>query len=209
MVNALRKIFICFFLTCFISLTFADVPETSTNWQILNKLCYELYVDVFSAISINDSTAYIIQIMNSNDDVKKILEIQLARYQKDKSISNFFIGQPSGFSSYNIIQIVPEAIPVKYSKVKNDNKDSIKRTIDIKAYAKVTDQQSRLFYAQTFEKNYHDFLNNDNFKDIEDEQYPVTIGQGNKNIFLKSFEPVFISVITASIIYFFYSFRSK
>ena len=209
MANAINKIFVCFFLTCFVSLAFADVPETSTNWQILNELYYELYEEVFSAISINDSTAYIIQIMNSDDDVKKILEIQLARYQKDKSINNFFISQPSGFNSYNIIQIVPESIPIKYSKIKNDKKDSIKRTIDIKVYIKVTDQQSRLSYAQTFEKNYQDFLNSDNFKDIEDEQYPVTIGQGNKNIFFKSFEPVFISVITASIIYFFYSFRSK
>ncbi|MBD3385199.1 hypothetical protein GF407_09750 [candidate division KSB1 bacterium] len=87
--------------------------------------------------------------------------------------------------------------------------DSVIRRIKTSVYLKLMNPQKRILYSDVLSDTLSDVIAKSTIPDIEDDNLPFTKGSGISKSTFGYLEPILISVLTAGIIYTFYSYRSQ
>ncbi len=106
-----------------------------------------------------------------------------------------------------ILEYRPLLLRVEYEN-KTTQSDSLQRHIIVELYLKAT-QASRILFADTYRNRNSDKIAVQDIKNVENPEIQFTVGDRPVSLLKRLFEPVLVSVLTATIIYFFYAFRSK
>ncbi|MBN1998889.1 hypothetical protein JW935_15120 [candidate division KSB1 bacterium] len=106
-----------------------------------------------------------------------------------------------------ILEYRPIQLETVYKRKKTES-DSLSRSITVVLYLK-TIQSSRIYFADTFRQQSVDVIASRDMEKVENAELKFTIGEKPISLIKRLYEPALVSVFTGSVIYFFYSFRSK
>jgi len=102
-----------------------------------------------------------------------------------------------------------EIRPLRHAVFYRELGGELERSVSAEIYLKWLSPQREILYTQTLADTLSDTIGRDRVERIENENYPFTKGEIPRRFFNRYGEPLVVSLITGSMIYLFYSFRSK
>ena len=181
---------------------------TQDNLAIFQNLTLEIVHSVFEDISPDSSTTVSINSQDNREEGKWLIENGFIRYLLNKNL-NIELGQAHNSDKQIIIEFQISRIGVQYFPI--SKKDELKRQINLELQVRVrTGISNKILLLKDYKKQYTDSVRITDIKRIENNNYPFTQGKlPEKWSFKILIEPVIVLITSATVIYLFFTLRSK
>ena len=190
----------------------AEGNESSTNLEIFKNLYYKGFSNAFQKIIVLDSLPLYFNNLNKNITIDWLIEEQFVKSAHDVGFITL-IQSDGSTGPKEEKKIVAEYHSVlnnvHYSAMSILSENKQNRQVNIEFYFRILDSDHRILLADDIKETYSDTINVNNIKHIENNNLPFTIGNRSKSLVSKLLEPLLVTLITGSVIYIFYSFRSN
>ncbi len=202
-------------LVIIVLLTFVhakDVAYDDTNLDIFKNLYYKGFSDAFQKIAVLDSLPLYFNNINKNKTIDWLIEEQLVKSAENAGFSTLKqIDDSSILKNEKNVYVEYRSVinNVNYSALSVLPENKQNRKVNIEFYVKILDPDKQILLAAGIKKSYSDTINVNIIDRIEDKNLPFTVGERQKNLVSELLEPLLVTLITGSIIYIFYSFRSN
>ncbi|MBN2410884.1 hypothetical protein JXQ31_04270 [candidate division KSB1 bacterium] len=190
----------------------AEDVVVDTNLDIFKNLYYKGFSNAFQKVAVLDSLPLYFNNINKNKTIDWLIEEQFVKSAERAGFStlillgdstilknekNFYVEYRSVINNvhYSAMSVLPE------------NKQN--RKVNIEFYIKILDPDNRILLSTVINESYSDTINVNNINHIENKNLPFTVGERSKSLVSELLEPLLVTLITGSIIYIFYSFRSN
>jgi hypothetical protein len=174
-----------------------------TNLQILESVYFDICRDVVASRNFAD-TSCVIEKSSTITEYNWVIEKQFFACLNAVGVKHVYSDA-----------LVEDAARISYKSIKHDlyyqkvkDKKS-ERHIDIELHVRLVDSKNSILHDDIVKRTKTDTLFTKELKNMEDINYPFTIGKKNQSFLKRVYEPVLITMITGWIIYLFYSYRSQ
>jgi hypothetical protein len=145
----------------------------------------------------------------TEQDINWLIEEQIFQWAHDSHFQSVFKYQPNQTSpapTGYLIEYSSVSNSLQYDKCPPTTKHRVIRKIQSELHLALTGADKGILVSQTLSFAFHDTVNVKEIHELENPRYPFTIAPYKRSLY---FEPLLVSIVTGTIIYFFYSFRSK
>jgi len=190
----------------------AEGNESDTNLAIFKNLYYKGFSKAFQEIAVLDSVPLFFYNINKNETIDWLIEQQFVKSARDAGFITLV--QSEGSTNLDKEKIIIAAYRsvlnnVNYTAMSLLPENNLYRQVNIEFYVKISDSDHRVLFSDDFKEVFSDTIKVNNIKNIENNNLPFTIGNRSKSLVSRLLEPLLVTLITGSIIYIFYSFRSN
>ncbi len=189
-------------------LVIAQINNAATlnNLAVFKKLVNTSIEKYIEPVENNNS---IILKVQAPDDFKWIFEEQVSSLANNNSIAAVYnFPKTDSIQSALLLDINLQKSKTEYKTYSFLPKDKIIRYIYLDYYIKLTQSDNKVLLSEQYTNTYQDTIKSDQINQLQDINYPFTIGKKQSKI-KNIFEPLLIMSVTGTIIYIFYAFRSK
>jgi len=189
-------------LLFFVSTTYVW-SEVRTNLEILENEYFSIGRNVLASIHFAD-TSCVIQKPETPTDYNWVIEKQFVACLKDFGIKHIY--GDAQVEDASQLHFKPIEQKIHYQKIA---KKKSERQIDLQIYVQFIDSKKRILKDEIISTTFKDSIFSKDLKSIENPQLSFTIGQTERSLLQKIYEPFIVMVATGWIIYLFYSYRSQ
>ncbi len=176
--------------------------QVDTNLQLLNNTYAELFDRLLDGVGYLDSSIVIIA---GSDLQSQIAEKQLLTNLQKRGVELISEASAAPDSlAYIKIDLVNQSI--SYDKLENKQ---LQRTCRVELYVKIVSKHQKILLSKLAEQELQDTIQKSDIKRIENPELNFTVGKRSRSLWSKLVEPVAVSLVSGTIIYLFYSFRSR
>lgn len=188
----------------------AQEPPRS-NLEVFSELFNDIFSQVFSNVHANDSAELAISIEQTPYDVYWLLEPPLVTSARRTGFGHFrkieLITEQDSASFQ--IEIRPVRLSVAYESDADLQRHQVARVCRADLHIRLVDPRQRILITDNFGSSIRDVIDKKQIERVENVRYPFATASRSKGFFKTWVEPLTVSAVTGTIIYLFYSFRSK
>jgi len=190
----------------------AEENSSITNLNIFKNLYYKGFSKAFQKITVFDSLTLYFNHLTKNKNIDWLIEEQFIKSANNAGFFNliqiddstFLKNEKSYMTEFHSVLNKVNYYPMS---ILPENKHNRKVTIEF--YLKILSSGNQVLLSNDIKETYSDTIFVNKIKYIENTNFPFTIGNRSKSLVSKLFEPLLVSLITSTVIYIFYSFRSN
>jgi hypothetical protein len=181
-----------------------------TNLEKIETYYLELFSNIFDSLDLDDGhSLYIQKYDNDSNPLHLFIQKQIIESARPAGFADFFSGyQKDNCDTCWTIICYPIEFKIDYKKTARDNQYA--RKIHIETYCKIVSAIKKIKYAEINTIVLQDSVVIDQWTEIENSNLGFTTGKKpDKRFYEKLIQPILVTLATASVIYTFYSYRSK
>ena len=185
---------------------------SETNLNIFKSLYYKGFSNGFQKITVSDSLPLYFNNINKNKSIDWLIEEQFVKSAQHAGFFNLLQMDGSALSKDEekyFVEYRSVLNSVSYSAISVLPENKCNRIVNIEVYLKILGPENRVLLSNVIRESYSDTINVNTINSLENSDLPFTIGNRSKSLVSKLLEPLLVALITGSIIYIFYSFRSN
>jgi len=190
----------------------AEENSSITNLNIFKNLYYKGFSKAFQKITVFDSLTLYFNHLTKNKNIDWLIEEQFIKSANNAGFFNLIQIDDSTFlkneKSY-ITEFHSVLNKVNYYPMSILPENKHNRKVTIEFYLKILSSGNQVLLSNDIKETYSDTIFVNKIKYIENTNFPFTIGNRSKSLVSKLLEPLLVSLITGTVIYIFYSFRSN
>ncbi len=176
--------------------------QVSSNLQVLKQTYAELFEAILSDVNKLDSS---VVILADSDLQHQIAEEQLITVLQKRGVQEISeANAPIDSVAYIKVDLIDQSIA--YQK---EEKQNLKRTSRVELFIKIVSKDREILLSKTAVHELENTIQKSDIKRVENPELKFTVGEQSRAMWSKLVEPIAVTVVSGTIIYLFYSFRSR